>query len=649
MNADAGRRVLPVLLALLLVVTPLAWYLPFWVTGVFAGLVLIRAALVWQRRPLPPRWLLVLALLVPVGFLWLTLKTLVGREGGVALLVLLAGFKALETGGLRDWRVLLALGFFLAAMPLLFDQSPAAAVWLVVSLVALTWAMARLAGNPPRAGWRQTATALGLSLPLMLVLFFIMPRLSGPLWSMPPSRQTAVTGLADDMAPGSISRIIPANTPVFNVVFDGAPPARRDFYWRVRVFDRFDGVRWYEAGTIREETLQLLGGQPYRYRITVKPERRRLPVLDYPAENAPDPAQLQPGLTWSSRRSTAEETIRLPAEGRSGARLAEALDPARLALYLQLPPGNPQARALAARLRQRSADDRILLRGLLDTYRSQPFRYTLTPPALPGQIVDGFLFGSRQGFCEHFAGSLAFLARAAGLPARVVVGYQGGRFNPDGGFWQVRSADAHAWVEVWLPSEGAWLRVDPTATVSPDRIAAGAESALPVLQPTVPVIGGAPPAWLGRWRQMAEAWSFRWQRWVVGYDADRQRQLFRRLGLGDEVSAPVVLRGLAVGMLLGMVPLLWWWRRRPVADPLASGWMAVRRRLRRAGIALAPSDGPQDVLGKAAGLAEADRIELEALTQRYIDWRYRGQPASAAEIRTWLRAVRRFRPRQRAA
>ena len=148
---------------------------------------------------------------------------------------------------------------------------------------------------------------------------------------------------------------------------------------------------------------------------------------------------------------------------------------------------------------------------------------------------------------------------------------------------------------------------------------------------------------------MAEAWSFRWQQWVVGYDADRQRQLFRRLGLGDEVSAPVVLRGLAVGMLLGMVPLLWWWRRRPVADPLASGWMAVRRRLRRAGIALAPSDGPQDVLGKAAGLAEADRIELEALTQHYIDWRYRSQPASAAEIRTWLRAVRRFRPRQRAA
>jgi transglutaminase-like putative cysteine protease len=504
--------------------------------------------------------------------------------------------------------------------------------------------MAALHGKQPLlASLRSTLQALLLSLPLMLVLFVVMPRLPGPLWSMPAASGSASSGLAEDMAPGSISQLIPSNEPVFTVVFNGTVPARRDFYWRVMLFDQFDGRRWFNAGAIAEPGGRVVGGTPVGYTLTVAPDKGRVPVLDLPGDVA-EGLRERAGMVWQQQRPS-ETRIRYRADSHAGALLAEPLDAAHLAFYRHLPAGNDRARALAAAIWARSRGDEAYIRALLGHFRLESFRYTLSPPPLSGAIVDQFLFETRQGFCEHYASALAFLARAAGIPSRVVVGYQGGEYNAAGGFWQVRSSDAHAWVEVWLASRQGWWRVDPTAAVSPDRIEQGVEQAVPTVRSGMPILGGSPPEWMLALRQHWLAANFAWQQWVVGYDAGRQRSLFRALGLGQEVDVPAVLKGLLAGSMLMIMPLWWWWRRLPQREPLLQGWLLLGYRLRRVGVTITPADTPGEVLHRAAHLAEVDRAQLAALLEAYVGLRYRtsGEAAPLA-ARRWLGAVRRFHP-----
>ncbi|WP_440217027.1 transglutaminase family protein [Chromobacterium piscinae] len=625
----------PVLLALLWIVSPLAWHLPFWLP---AGCAL---ALLWRgwRPALPPRWLLLPALPMAAAALWMSLGTLVGREGGVALLTMLIAFKAFETRTLRDWRVLTALGFFLAATPLLFDQSPLMAAWLALAMLLLTWAAARLAGALPRGSWRHAWQALALSLPLMLALFVAMPRLPQPLWSLNTPPQTASSGLGDDMEPGSISRLILNREPAFSAVFDGAAPRQDQLYWRVALLDDFDGRRWQGLGGERDERDEPAAGRVLRYRLTLRADRGRLPALEQAFGAGPGSRLEGGGLLRQEPRS--DELLGYAQEGRQGERRRVVLSPARRAFYLRLPPGNSQSRALAVQLAAAGGDGRGFLRAALDFLKRGGFRYTLQQPLLGDQAVDHFLFASRQGFCEHYASSFAFLARAAGFPARVVVGYQGGEYNPVGRFWQLRSSDAHAWVEVWL--DGAWQRVDPTAAVSPGRLALGAEQTLPALRTESGMAAALPSQWLRRVRQQWFAANFVWQQWVVGYDAERQQGLFRWLGLGERVDSASVLRALAAGMALAMMPLALWWRGRPVEEPLPAGWEALRRRLEKRGVEAPRAQGPLERLKAARGLPRDDFNRLKALVDEYIGLRYRLTAADGAREKRWLRRARRWK------
>lgn len=641
MSVPDRARVWPALAAVALSAAPLWLHLPFWLVALAFALLLGKAALVWRRRAPPAFWWLLPPLLLAAWLSWRTLGTLVGREGGVGILLLLLGFKAQECAQLRDWRVLIALGVFLAAMPLLFDQSPLAAAWLAVSLLALTGAMAALEGAPWRGSLRSAASALGLALPLMLVLFVIMPRLSGPLWSMPsePGRQ-AVSGLGDSLEPGSVSQLILSREPAFSAVFPQRAPPREQMYWRVLLLDRFDGSRWSGDGEARGAGAEgVSGGETVEYAVTLEPDKGRLPALDVPL---PDEAsRLRYGMVL---RGDAKDrrTQRFYAVSRLGARYQAGLSESERAFYLRLPPGNPRARAWARELAARG--EGAFAQAALQAFRSQGFRYTLNPPLLDRQDeVDQFLFSSRQGFCEHYASALAFLARAAGMPARIVVGYQGGEYNPVGRFWQVKSSDAHAWVEIWLAESRQWLRVDPTSAVAPLRLADGAEQSVPALRERG--MAGLPPAWLRNLRQNWQAAGFAWQQWVVGYDAARQRNVFQRLGLGESVSASSVLQALFVGVLLAGLPLAWWWRRgRGREEPMARGWRLLLAQLRRRRIEAGPCDGPLELLRRAKpDLAAAEYAQLKTLVSEYVALRYRSRAADAARQRDWLRRSRRFR------
>lgn len=634
---------LTVLAALLITALPLFLWLPGWVPLLFTLLLGWRAWLAWQHRQLPSRVWLILGLLLPVLALWLTLRTLVGREGGVAFLLLLAAGKALETRDRRDWRVLLAIGFFLASTPLLFEQGPLAAAWLVLSLFMLTWAMVLLSGESARISPRLAAQALLLSFPVMLVLFVVMPRLPGPLWSMPSEDRRATTGLADSMSPGSVGRMIPSREPAFTAQFFGRQPQPAELYWRVMVFDQFDGLSWSGGFLPFSTPARLPVDRPLlRYDVVAEPYRGLLPQLEQAAELG-EGVRLVPPQRLSRNDITNNSRLRYRASSYATDYYLEDLSPRLQQYYTRLPPGNPRSVAQGQLWARRYPQPGVRLAAVRSWLTEQGLRYTLTPPQLQGDVVDGFLFGSRQGFCEHFASAFTVLARAAGLPARVVVGFQGGEYNAGSNFWLVRSSDAHAWSEVWL--EGRWQRVDATALVAPQRSVQGIEQALPAAAPSMPVLGGRPPGWL-RWvGQQWDAANFGWQRWVVGYDAVRQRDLFQRLGL-DGVSIGTVLALFAGGMLLVLGPLLAWllWRPRRAANAQQAAWRQLLRRLQRAGVVARESDTASQLLAQAQGLAVEDLQQLQQLLALWQRWQY-APDASAAMGGQWRRLLRRFRPR----
>ncbi|MDF0604161.1 DUF3488 and transglutaminase-like domain-containing protein [Neisseriaceae bacterium TC5R-5] len=641
MTAELEQRGWPVLLALAITAAPLAWLLPVWLFAL-TGLMLVgRALLLWRGAPLPSRWLLRLAVLMSMLGLWLSFRTLVGREGGVALLLLLVGFKALETNSLRDWQVLLILGFFLAATPLLFDQSPLAALCLVLSLLALTWAMALLAGELLQGSLRTALLALGLALPLMLVLFLFMPRLSEPLWGVPLATPgVASTGFSEQMEPGSISRLIQNREPAFAAVFaDDPQPARAQLYWRMLVFSQFDGRSWTVGQQMESEAFRVQGGMLREYSVTLRPDKRRLPALDLPQQTL-EGSRLLPGLLLRHEQ-TAEDLVRYRGWSLLGASYYAPLSDTQRAVYLSLPPGNPKTRELAQQLRLRSSDEISLTKAMLEQFRLGDFRYTLTPPLLGDDGIDQFLFITRQGFCEHYASALAVLARAAGMPARVVIGYQGGEFNPVGRFWQLRSSDAHAWVEVWLSASQQWLRLDPTMAVSPDRLERGVEQVFPSLQPAGAAL--LPNAWWLMWQQNTQAAGFVWQQWVVGYDLFKQQNLFRQLGLGEELSAVSVLKALLVGLLLASLPFVFWWQHRRKPAPLVLGWHLLGRYLARRKLMVEANDGPLDRISKAKALSESEYLQIKNLIEHYIRLRYRQLSVTDKEAQQWLQRVRRLR------
>lgn len=645
MPEELRRACFAVLASLLLVAMPLFLHLPPWVPLLLAAMLGGRAWLLWRHKQLPARIWLLFALIGPVLLLWQNFRTLVGREGGVALLLVLVGIKAFETNSVRDWRVLLALGFFLTAMPLLFDQGVLSALWMLFSLLALTWCLILLSGGWLGGSVREAARCLLYTAPLMVVLFVAMPRLPGPLWQMPTADKRATTGLAEQMSPGSISEMIPSREPAFTAQFPQGNPQREQLYWRVMVFDAYDGEQWRASG-LPEPEAGNASGKRVPFTVIAEPFKGRLPALEY-AVAADGEVQLK-GSGLLMRQDAANlGRMGFTAYSSLSATALASLSPPYQQRYLQLPPGNEQTRREAARMQARFSADSERLQALKSWFGQQRLQYSLTPPVLAGEMVDGFLYGSRQGFCEHFAGAFVFMARAAGLPARVVVGFQGGEFNPGGNFWQVRSSDAHAWAEVWLASRQSWQRVDPTALAVPARLTQGIEQVVPESAAQMPLLGGRPPGW---WQGVQQNWQqlgFAWQRWVVNYDAARQQSLWQRLGLGQDAAFNAVVTLLSGALLI----LLAWfaayaWRRRHGARGSwrERGWLLLLQRLRLAGMEFDGSATAQELGNQLAAWPDREREQVSRLLQNWTRWRY--QQALADDDlcwRDWYREVRRLK------
>jgi len=610
---------------------PLLRALPLVTCAVF-GVLLLWRTLLWVRRaPLPGKWLLgtvgIATLLVTLALAMRTGGN-IGRDVSVALLGAFLVLKLMESHTVRNGILVTQLCCFLLLSQALFDQPPwlAATLLATVALLLRNWLVllhpqARTRVSPVRV----LARLVAMGLPFAAVLFLLFPRLDHPLWRLPQAADTATTGLSDRMAPGSVGQLILSDDLAFRADFAGTPPPLDTLYWRGMVLWRFDGQTWM-ASSVRQRSVPdsanaaaALPGM-VDYNITLEATRQRwLFALDRGVSiDARDGVGRSIDGEFLSTQPL-DQRVRYHARSRLPQRNREddapSLDAPTEQAALALPAGNPQTSALAAQWTGLPPAARVS--AALRLFGSAPFAYTLEPEPLHGQQIDDFLFHTHRGFCEHYAGSFVFLMRAAGVPARVVVGYLGGEVNAVSGDIIVRQSDAHAWAEVWLAGRG-WVRVDPTAAVAPQRVERGLAAAVPASEFRSRRV--EEPGWLRSVRWGLDGLVSGWNRWVLGYDRSRQARLFAWLGL-DAADPRAVLWGVSALFLLAALPLLWQ-QRKPKPDPVQAQWQRVCNKLARHGCVRGPAEGPMAYAERAAAQFPQAADALRQVAAGYIDLRY---------------------------
>jgi transglutaminase-like putative cysteine protease len=623
-----------------------AAHLPVWYIAPLAAIIVARW---WRRRRRRGRvsgWSRAAMLLATALAVFAKYQTPFGPDPGAAIVCGLLVLKLLESETVRDARMAVGFSCFTLMTVLLFDQ--ALVMTLVVGLMLLPALATLRALEPglPESGWlaafRPGSALLLASLPLTLLGFLLIPRLATPLWGS-PNQGMARSGISDRMAPGDLHSLLNDNSVAMRVGFDGEPPAADQRYFRGMVLWRFDGREWTPGFAARRpgpDAPLAQRGDLVRYQVTLLPSHQHwLFALDVPIA-APRDAQLGPDRTLLASKPV-DQTLRYNVTSAVDYRLhPDRLPPGLRRWALELPAGyDPRARALAKDWRAKAGnDDAAVIRDALTLFHTGGFVYALDVPPLGRNSIDDFLFNTRTGFCEHYASAFTFLMRAAGIPARVVVGYQGGYWNNVAHYLLVRQSNAHAWTEVWLQGRG-WVRIDPTAVVSTIEMAdAGGDNGAP--------IGGSIGGWWLPWQNRMDIINRWWSQSIINFDALSQSHLFRPFGVNRTDAqtlgialAIVMFLGLGIGALLASLKP----REKP-RDALAAAQLRLQKRLARAGVVRGHAEGPGDYYERSARAMPSAAPMLRALSTEYLLLRYAHSEPPPERVRDFVRQVRRLRP-----
>ncbi len=608
-----------------------------------------------RRKGLKPPRRSFLLLLTVLGFFLAVVSF--GRRPGTAvytgLLAVMATLKPFEMRTHRDEMVTTFLAYFIVITSLFAYETLAMTLYMLLSVLVTTSVLIRInnPGGRLRGQVRLAARIMAQALPITIILFFLFPRIQGSIWGV-QRETTARSGFSTTLSPGSVTRLVQDERIAFRAEFQGSVPPRNLRYWRGLVFTEFDGRSWSWKFRVPPPIPNLAGDRPYTYTVSMEPhDERWLFSLDLPAETPPNVYILndytlrvrrpvrrkrQYSLTSLTRYNTGP--LRRPEE-----------------IHLSLPSaGNPRTRELAARWLETRGTPEGVVTAALAYFRENDFYYTLSPPPLGRNSIDDFLLETRRGYCEHYASAFGFLMRSAGIPARLVGGYQGGEKNPYGNHLTVRQADAHTWAEVWLEGAG-WRRVDPTAAIAPERIESGVAAALDEAEVPDFLRGAGEGLLQGFGERIRYGWDLvntQWDLYFAGYSFEEQRSFLQRLGFEtDSWKGPAkgLLAGFAGAGLLGFVFALRIFRRpRERGDPVREAYQRLCHKLERAGIAREPAQGPADFRAKVARERPDLAGPVGEIMERYIRIRYGGM-GSEEEIRSFLQSIRDFRPeRQRA-
>jgi transglutaminase-like putative cysteine protease len=635
------------LAAIIVMAAPQALHIPVWMTLCAASLGAWRFATAWAGWPMPKGWALKGLAFGMIVIVLAAFRTINGAEAGGALLLLLVMLKLMEAKGLRDYFLTIVIAYLLGIDNFLYDQTIQLALYMLPAVWIATLGMYNVAHPDPErslaTSLRSTSRLLLPALPMAAVLFLLFPRISGPLWGFGGQKHEGVTGLSTSMSPGDLSQLAQSDDIAFHVKFDGVAPPRSEMYWRALVLHEYDGKTW-SSGNLpwRDQPDTVTEGAPVHYQVTLEPNNLSvLYALDLPSK-LPDDDYLSASYETYTHTPVTErklyEMISYP-RAHYGVGTPEWMRKRDLVLPRS---GDPRTRALAQKWLAAAKTPEEVVQYALTMFHDQPFHYTLEPGTLSGaDRVDQFLFETRRGFCEHYAGAFVYLMRAAHIPAHVVIGYQGGTQNPLDDYYVIRQQDAHAWAEVWIAGRG-WMRVDPTGAVDPARVDEGIGDALPNEDLAGSIYERYP--WLGAMRNSWDALDSGWNKWVLAYGPELQERFYSKVGLeyGNWLQLAFVLGGL-VALLMALYWLyLLWDRRPPAAPPVVRDYARFCGRLARIGLPRAGHEGPLDYAQRVTA-ARADLTDaVFEITDRYVELRY----DDSGDARTFNRLVRSFRPRR---
>jgi protein-glutamine gamma-glutamyltransferase len=623
--------------------------LPVWVLVTVAVSGGIRAARARRGRAAPPRAVRLAIDALAIALLFLQFRTFNGLSAGTALLALTAGLKLLETDTQRDIYVITLIIYFLSVSALLEGES----FWLLAYLIGVCWlttaTLLRLTSTLPVPDWRRSlryaGRILSQALPLALVFWLFFPRFAGPLWHMPDDGSSAGSGLSDTMSPGDITELALSDEIAFRVRFSTAPPPPQERYWRGPVLHDFDGRTWRRTSSFLNAAPALqLQGPAYRYTLSLEPHQHNwIFALDWPSH-----WDLPRGALTGDYTLVQPDPVSRPidVEATSYPRVqsSEPLSILSRRRDTKLPSNrNPRTVQLAQSLRGVHPDDMDYVRAVLELFTQQPFYYTLTPPKLADNSVDAFLFDTKRGFCGHYASAFATLMRAAGIPARVVTGYQGGTFNRFADYWILRQSDAHAWTEIWIEGRG-WLRIDPTSAIAPSRVERGLADAASADGPLVSRWQRRTP-WLADTRLRLDALRQLWRERILLFDQDSQQKVLEWLNIPEPDGQKLVMV-LTAALTLVFAWLTWAVRREinPARkEPLIRAYSRLCAKLAAVGMPRLAHEGAEDYAARVAQGRPDLGPAVIRLCRHYSVLRYAAASARVT-VSQFDDAVRAFRP-----
>lgn len=588
------------LICMLMVFVPHFFFMP-WSLTVWIAM----AFVVWQyflsvkksSQRLKNKYTIWILFFCGMAMIYAAYGTFFNIEAGSSFLALAVFAKSFETRTYRDSIILINTLLFLIAGLFLHSQN------LLVGLAGL-WAalfcfytLYQLQNDHHayqdvieqplsratviRQNLKNVGKLVLVALPLMSMLFMFTPRFP-PLWRMPTAGDQAKTGVSDEMSPGDISNLSQSNELAFRVLFpEGQLPDKANLYWRAMSLDHYDGTTWRRDHQRRRGNIQILHKekaietqipdwyvlpnanlkwQAVPYRILLEPTHQSwVYALEHSVATGPLLMHRDLSVRATFTVDTRQQMNLYWLKSEPLAHLQ--LTPEEYKKYTDLPQGqNLRSQALATQMFNTAQQQpQRYAQAVLQWIRKDQFSYTLQPPKLGEQRVDDFLFNTKAGFCEHYASSYVNLMRMVGIPARVVVGYQGGQLGLDGQSWEVRQLDAHAWTEVWFEGQG-WVRIDPTAAIAPDRIQYGMQDYSASNQAVYGdnVFGRVQGQWLIQLRKVSDYANYQWQSKIVGYDQENQREWLKQFSIHNVKQQIWILLGLIVVAIMLMV----WWLNR---------------------------------------------------------------------------------------
>lgn len=641
-----------VLILAVMATIPHTLHMPLPISLFFLLLVIWRFFSLRAPRFAPGRLLLALLTILGVLLVYSQHQTLMGRDAGVSLLTIMLTLKLMELRKRRDIYVVCFMGYFIIVTQFLFNQAFLLTVYLlfmVVGITALLLLINQVTPSKQLLGVLQRTLAITLqAIPIAVILFILFPRISQPLWNLGSSAEIGVSGLDDRVSPGSISHLIQSPSVAFRAKFLGDSPPAEDRYWRGLVLWDTDGLEWYNQTDVLPETHPpklIKASASFRYEILLEAHFKKwLFSLELPAHAPEGSSMTSDHLLLSDQPVNHPRKYQMISYTRS---ITDRPDQSLIKRALTLPINVTQRQInLVESWKSRTESHREIVRLALQHFNSQPYVYTLTPPLYRVNPVDQFLFEGREGFCEHYASSFTQLMRIAGIPTRMVIGYQGGEYNPLGDYFIIRQSDAHAWTEVWLESSG-WTRIDPTAAVAPERVRHAIQ--LDFAGIGSPVLfqiddGGLLNSIAGQLGLVMDAANLSWRQWILGYNRERQLNFLHNIGFDftktwEWTSLLLSLIGLFLVLTTTIILL----QGRLKEQPVVKSYNRLCHKLARIGLPRRPNEGPLNYSRRIDKL----RPDLSAKTQRligiYIKLRYAENPSRQTE-RVFHSQVRRFRP-----